>query len=425
MELKKYDITLFFGDSRTIYPRDNIDEDVKNILCSIGEDARIIEYPGYEKDFNQKIDVDSCRFIVNFPPIANIPARVSVVGVESVTNGASPYFKDARFGDVADIFFEDMIRSIGALWEEKGYLWDERSYYRFVAMNEFINTEETMTFREFLSNKKTKIDELFMNSSSTYYDSTSDIMSFTETAGLLSFRENSITEDLILSMTADEVKRLMESQHNDRYDYVDSQFFDDEITEVLSDGVDKLRGSKKTKELKKARDNLMRALVTSIGVFGTGNVTYIELVEDLIKNSYIFETTVMKEQKIALSEEICKIADKITPVEIISLLFSVTNDNQSFVLPDDTNALDLFMKLFSLADTKEDFVSLISQMVLDYNGQLPCGRDWQENMDLGINDYSLGANLFMDLIINSSRGERTIVSDLAWFREKYSCGSSD
>lgn len=421
MELKKYNVVLFFGHNGTMSPRDNIDEDVKNILCSIGEDARIVKYPGYEKDFNQKIDVDSCSFIVNFPPIANIPARVSVLGVDTVTNSASPYFKDTRFGDVADIFFEDMIRSTGSLREEKGYLWDERSYYRFVAMNEFINTEDTMTFGEFLSNKKTKIDELFMNSSSTYYDSTIDIMSFTETAGLLSFRENSVTEDLILSMTSDEVTRLMESQYNDRYDCVDSHFFNDEITEVLSDGVDKLRGSKKTKELKKARDNLMRALVTSIGVFGTGNVTYIELVEDLIKYSYIFETTVMKEKKIALSEEICKIADRITPVEIISLLFSVTNNNQSFVMLDGTNTLDLLVKLFSLADTKEDFVSLISQMVLEYNGQLPRGRDWKENMGLGINDYSLGANLFMDLIVNSSRGERTIVSDLAWFREKYCC----
>lgn len=192
-----------------------ISADLEAKLIVTKSTGRFALFPGYEKELE---GIPTPKYFSINPPIANIPATLFLheIGNAAILSQqdkvASNYFKDREFAKYANMVFNHMLTMS---------YWDERVYYRFVSLNEFMNSGGSLTYGEFLEQKQDMIDELFMNGTSKHYTHTS-LLSFgvIKDGSFLAFRDfknNKAISNLFFSMTVDEVQQVLDEHNKNKF----------------------------------------------------------------------------------------------------------------------------------------------------------------------------------------------------------------
>lgn len=345
------------------------------------------------------------------PAIGNIPASYLTNGhTASGYSQIVPYFKDADFGKLACELFSEMIKT------GRGYkgVWDEEVYYRFVAMNEFLNSGENLSYSEFLEQKQDVIDELFMNSTSKHYPHTDDLFEACTAIG----REASLMSYLFdgdptfistfNGMNKEELMGIVFIDHEiaiERPYSITGKKKKKILLSEVKDIVSLVRSGEGIKTSDEIADILLRALLTSVETFGTGNKFLNDFVSALVPLTNEFKRIIGHKKKQVFATRVSKIADKITPVEILSLVYATISYCIIAGRSSRREALSVISEAMIRSDDGIDFAVLVSQLVMEYDGFLPKYSNWIKAISDNDIDWTLGAVIVSGLVGASGQSE--------------------
>lgn len=404
----------------------NLPHSVRSAILKSNTTLIFAKYPGYKSKLDRvaKAGLIKGKNLSILPPIANIPAQVVdtflAQGTFDYKMGTNPYeiFKDAMFSEYAIKFFVIMY---GAPY------WDENDYYRFVAMNEYLHSGKGLTIGEFLKLKKELIDELFSNSSSSYYPHTEQVMGATSPGRIFAYRKikSDETLDLFNSITFEEAKEIVSKRAynfkiNINYNCYPAWAGESSFTKGLTKTLYEIRDDKSL-NIDEIRDSILKSMIKSVDTFGTGNVSYYSMMKDFVSLSgSLFRDRTHIKRKEKFAKSLAEIADKVTPVEILSVLFASVHPRSTFVAAEKSVAFDVLTDAFDKASSRVDFMTFISQLTLDYDNPLPSAADWMASLESGGEDYSVGPLITMSLIAKEKETSRHFTGQLKEFRETYS-----
>lgn len=346
-----------------------------------------------------------------FPAIGNVPAYSLMDGnISSGYNQVVPYFKDADFGKLACTLFSGMIKA------GPGYkgVWDEEVYYRFVAMNEFLNSGENLSYSEFLEQKQDVIDELFMNSTSSYYPHTNELFeaytAIDREASLMSylFAGDPTFVSTFNGLNKKELMGIVLTDHEifvERPYSITGKRKREVLLSEVKDIVSLVRSGEGVKTSDEIADILLRALLTSVETFGTGNKFLNDFVSALVPLTNEFKRITGHKKKQVFATRVSKIADKITPVEILSLVYATISYCIIAGHSSRREALSVISEAMVRSDDGIDFAVLVSQIVMEYDGFLPKYSNWIKAISDNDIDWTLGAVMVSGLVGASGQSE--------------------
>ena len=296
-------------------------------------------------------------------------------------------------------------------------VWDEMVMYRFISFNEFLEFGGNLTFGAFVEQERLVLDEKFMHFSSEDYSHTQQLTSAYSDSYLLYYREKGISKaaPIINSLTVEEVLKLIRSR---RESVTQSSY-----VRTLEDRVAEIRAEDFLPTFSEVEDSLLRSFLRSIdkysvGRLGMSRVTFAFLaeVENLTNNN----AQLMK--KWVVAQKIDELAETLTPVEILTVLFVLNNPRVAFRSCNHDEALFLVSSAFERLSSPETFILFLSQLVFDYDGPVASYGEWTKSINGGLDDYTLGPLMSLSFLVSpkASTLPRTISPTLDRFRKTYS-----
>lgn len=421
MDLKRYKIHYCSKYSIEHGHSGNLSPAARRAVVNADITLNFAKYPGYKIKLDKVAKVGAAKreHLSLLPPIANIPAQVitgSFIPQYRMDSNPCAVFKDAMFSECATRFFNVMRSSS---------YWDENHYYRFVAMNEYLHSGKGLTIGEFLKQKKELIDELFSNSSSSYYPHTKKIMMSTSPGAIFAYRNIKSEEvlDLFNSITFEEAKAIISQgiyKMNSNLNFYPTWAGESSFTKGLTKALYDVRDDKSL-NIDEIRDSILKSMIKSVDTFGTGNVSYYSMMKDFVHLSgSLFKSKTHIKRKEKFAKSLAEIADQVTPVEILSVLFASVHPRSTFVAAEKSVAFDVLTDAFDKASNRVDFMTFISQLTLDYDNPLPSANDWKASIESGGEDYSVGPLITMSLIAKEKETGRYFTNYLKDFRNTYS-----
>lgn len=205
------------------------------------------------------------------------------------------------------------------------------------------------------------------------------------------------------------------SKHTDNKDL---RYMQEEHHQDILDRINEVRGERTG--LKKYQNLITSAVLKASGEFGDpGHISTAEVLCDALGSGLMLSETVPLEAFGRMMEHLDRIADKLTPVEVMSVLYIAAHPTYVFRTCTPQKAVEVIS--FGLeSDCAVQFVQALVKVLMDYDSVLPTFGNWKTAVRDGGDVFSLNINMMvpiMSKIPNSN--ERVITREHVIFRSKY------
>lgn len=378
--------------------------------------AQIALFDGIEKAYNRvsKVAYSYSRPLYISPPVGPITLK-DILAIRY-----DNYFKDFRdlyvrrsrnerlgtlVGDIANSMFH-------------GSVWDEKVLYRFMCLNEFLAYGGSQTFGEYVSENEKKLYRIFNNFSGGYYDHTYYLYSVYSGTKPLYYRNKALSKvnPVINSLTVDECITIME-------DYSDTnvRVTDNNYSRVFLDIVKEIRTTEDIPSEQELSDRFFKAFLKSVDTFGCGNLSFSSLSHDFSSIVKLFARRGNMLKKLRIVKGFEKIAEEITPVEMLTMVYVMEKPGFAFRSTTSELAIEIFDNAFEKLDNVQDFIVFLTQLVFDYDDVLASYGEWMKSINSGGEDYSMGPIIALGMM--TSDRKLTLYRNIPYaqygFRKKY------
>jgi len=205
------------------------------------------------------------------------------------------------------------------------------------------------------------------------------------------------------------------SSHTDNKDL---EYMKEEHHQDILDRVAEVRGEKT--DLKRYQNLITNAVLKASEAFGDPeHISTAEVLCDALGCGLLLSETVPLEAFGSMMENLDRIADKLTSVEVMSVLYVAAHPTYVFRTCTPQKAVEVIG--FGLeSDCAVQFVQALVKVLMDYDSVLPTFGNWKTAVRDGGDIFSLNINMMvpiMSKIPNSN--ERVITREHVIFRSKY------
>jgi hypothetical protein len=201
-------------------------------------------------------------------------------------------------------------------------------------------------------------------------------------------------------------------------DNKDLRYMQEEHHQDILDRINEVRGEKTG--LKKYQNLITSAVLKASEEFGDpGHISTAEVLCDALGNGLMLSETVPLEAFGNMMEHMDRIADKLTPVEVMSVLYMTAHPTYVFRTCTPQKAVEVIG--FGLeSDCAVQFVQALVRVLMDYDSVLPTFGNWKTAVKDGGDVFSLNINMMVPIMSKiPSSNERVITREHVIFRSKY------
>lgn len=205
------------------------------------------------------------------------------------------------------------------------------------------------------------------------------------------------------------------SSHTDNKDL---EYMKEEHHQDILDRVAEVRGEKNG--LKRYQNLITSAILKASEAFGDPeHISTAEVLCDALGCGLLLSETVPLEAFGSMMEHLDRIADKLTPVEVMSVLYVAAHPTYVFRTCTPQKAVEVIS--FGLeSDCAVQFVQALVRVLMDYDSVLPTFGNWKTAVRDGGNVFSLNINMMVPIMSKiTSSNERVITREHVIFRSKY------
>lgn len=208
---------------------------------------------------------------------------------------------------------------------------------------------------------------------------------------------------------------IRNSNHTDDKDL---RYMQEEHHQDILDRINEVRGERTG--LKKYQNLITSAVLKASGEFGDpGHISTAEVLCDALGSGLMLSETVPLEAFGRMMEHLDRIADKLTPVEVMSVLYIAAHPTYVFRTCTPQKAVEVIS--FGLeSDCAVQFVQALVRVLMDYDSVLPTFGNWKTAVRDGGDVFSLNINMMVPIMSKiPSSNERVITREHVIFRSKY------
>lgn len=201
-------------------------------------------------------------------------------------------------------------------------------------------------------------------------------------------------------------------------DNKDLRYMQEEHHQDILDRINEVRGERSG--LKKYQNLITSAVLKASEEFGDpGHISTAEVLCDALGSGLMVSETVPLEAFGSMMEHLDRIADKLTPVEVMSLLYVAAHPTYVFRTCTPQKAVEVIS--FGLeSDCAVKFVQALVKVLMDYDSVLPTFGNWKTAVRDGGDVFSLNINMMVPIMSKiPSNNERVITREHVIFRSKY------
>lgn len=198
----------------------------------------------------------------------------------------------------------------------------------------------------------------------------------------------------------------------------DLKYMQEEHHQDIPDRINEVRGERTG--LKKYQNLITSAVLKAFEEFGDpGHISTAEVLCDALGSGLMLSETVPLEAFGNMMEHLDRIADKLTPVEVMSLLYVAAHPTYVFRTCTPQKAVEVIS--FGLeSDCAVQFVQALVKVLMDYDSVLPTFGNWKTAVRDGGDVFSLNINMMVPIMSKiPSSNERVITREHVIFRSKY------
>ena len=208
---------------------------------------------------------------------------------------------------------------------------------------------------------------------------------------------------------------IRNSNHTDDKDL---RYMQEEHHQDILDRINEVRGERTG--LKKYQNLITSAVLQASEEFGDpGHISTAEVLCDALGSGLMLSETVPLEAFGNMMEHLDRIADKLTPVEVMSVLYIAAHPTYVFRTCTPQKAVEVIS--FGLeSDCAVQFVQALVKVLMDYDSVLPTFGNWKTAVRDGGDVFSLNINMMVPIMSKiPSSNERVITREHVIFRSKY------
>ena len=208
---------------------------------------------------------------------------------------------------------------------------------------------------------------------------------------------------------------IRNSNHTDDKDL---RYMQEEHHQDILDRINEVRGERTG--LKKYQNLITSALLKASEEFGDpGHISTAEVLCDALGSGLMVSETVPLEAFGSMMEHLDRISDKLTPVEVMSVLYIAAHPTYVFRTCTPQKAVEVIS--FGLeSDCAVQFVQALVRVLMDYDSVLPTFGNWKTAVRDGGDVFSLNINMMVPIMSKiPSSNERVITREHVIFRSKY------
>ena len=205
------------------------------------------------------------------------------------------------------------------------------------------------------------------------------------------------------------------SKHTDNKDL---RYMQEEHHQDILDRINEVRGERTG--LKKYQNLITSAVLKASEEFGDPeHISTAEVLCDALGSGLMLSETVPLEAFGNMMEHLDRIADKLTPVEVMSVLYIAAHPTYVFRTCTPQKAVEVIS--FGLeSDCAVQFVQALVKVLMDYDSVLPTFGNWKTAVRDGGDVFSLNINMMVPIMSKiPSSNERVITREHVIFRSKY------
>lgn len=204
------------------------------------------------------------------------------------------------------------------------------------------------------------------------------------------------------------------SRNNNR----DLRYMQEEHHQDILDLITEVRVEKT--DLKRYQNLITSAVLKASGAFGDpSHASTAEVLCDALGSGLLLSETVPLEAFGSMMEHLNRVADRLTPIDVMSVLYVTAHPTYVFRTCTPQKAVEVIS--FGLeSDCAVQFVQALVRVLMDYDSVLPTFGNWKKAVSDGGDVFSLNINMMvpiMSKIANSN--ERVITREQVIFRSKY------
>ena len=201
-------------------------------------------------------------------------------------------------------------------------------------------------------------------------------------------------------------------------DNKDLRYMQEEHHQDILDRINEVRGERTG--LKKYQNLITSAVLKASEEFGDpGHISTAEVLCDALGSGLMVSETVPLEAFGNMMEHLDRIVYKLTPVEVMSLLYVAAHPTYVFRTCTPQKAVEVIS--FGMeSDCAVQFVQALVRVLMDYDSVLPTFGNWKTAVRDGGDVFSLNINMMVPIMSKiPSSNERVITREHVIFRSKY------
>lgn len=206
--------------------------------------------------------------------------------------------------------------------------------------------------------------------------------------------------------------------NNNHTDNKDLRYMQEEHHQDILDRITEIRGEKA--DLKRYQNLITSTVLKASEAFGDPeHISTAEVLCDALGCGLLLSETVPLEAFGSMMKNLDKIADKLTPVEVMSVLYITAHPTYVFRTCTPQKAVEVIS--FGLeSDCAVQFVQALVRVLMDYDSVLPTFGNWKTAVRDGGDIFSLNINMMVPIMSKiPSNNERVITREHVIFRSKY------
>lgn len=208
------------------------------------------------------------------------------------------------------------------------------------------------------------------------------------------------------------------TRNSNHTDNKDLEYMKEEHHQDILDRVAEVRGEKT--DLKRYQNLITSAVLKASEAFGDPeHISTAEVLCDALGCGLLLSETVPLEAFGSMMEHLERIADKLTPVKVMSVLYIAAHPTYVFRTCTPQKAVEVIS--FGLeSDCAVQFVQALVKVLMDYDSVLPTFGNWKTAVRDGGDVFSLNINMMVPIMSKITiSNERVITREHVIFRSKY------
>lgn len=383
----------------------NLLEDFENLGLKVFEQR----YDGSKEEQNEA----RCRYVFVMNEFLGRKVRNFCFKVSTIL-GLSERFQSALFSTLQESFPTSTLQEkvlFERFLKHDGYV-DENHFYRIFALNQFMkfgNSEET--FKDFSDKNRKAIMNLLVEFKLPRYGTFSEELLDEYRSSIVELKNRKSFNDGFESLTKEEIIKTWENRKK--------------IGKVVENNcLDRLKEAKRILSFKddidflgESEEKLMKAffnsIVSDLSIYRSGiSVSRITNEYSNFVSAFIQKTSVRKGDveyydnhplKYEIATKLFEISEKVTPVDLISVMFAMGSTASIFRSSNSHKAMEA-VKTGLFSHDPVSFVKLISEVMFNYDGPYATAAEWIENItNIKELDFELGAVISMQLFIDGNK----------------------